>query len=186
MTKSSPAGRTANTCINHEIEIEFSPNKRGRNPAEEMETARLRLGGGPEREEAEAESRAIDQAEAGIPGERMGAMCLGDRVLFAMVLALALLFAYLSALVGSSDLLGCFFGGLAFSSVPGVRSVWERQVRFEVSRPCGGMNLISPRTLVFEHGAPYVVVSAGQLLRRTCQWRCVYILKSFVYRGRRL
>lgn len=52
----------------------------------------------------------------------------GDRVLLAMVFALSLLFAYLSALVGSSDLLGCFLGGLAFSGVPGVRTVWRRQV----------------------------------------------------------
>ena len=52
----------------------------------------------------------------------------GDRVLLAMVLAISLLFAYLSSLVGSSDLLGCFLGGLAFSGVPGVQRVWARQV----------------------------------------------------------
>lgn len=52
----------------------------------------------------------------------------GDTVLLAMVLALALLFAYLSASVGSSDLLGCFLAGLAFSRVPGVKQVWARQV----------------------------------------------------------
>lgn len=53
----------------------------------------------------------------------------GDRVLLAMVLALSLLFAYLSSAIGSSDLLGCFFGGVAFSGVPGVGKVWSRQVR---------------------------------------------------------
>lgn len=54
---------------------------------------------------------------------------LGDRALLAIVLAFSLLFAYLSALVGSSDLLGCFMAGLAFSGVPGVQRVWGRQVR---------------------------------------------------------
>lgn len=53
----------------------------------------------------------------------------GDHILLGMVLMLSLLFAYLSALIGSSDLLGCFLGGLAFSRVPAVRQVWQRQVR---------------------------------------------------------
>lgn len=59
----------------------------------------------------------------------VGAVGLGDRLLLVMVLALSMLFAYSSALVGSSDLLGCFLGGVAFSSVPGVQKVWGRQVR---------------------------------------------------------
>lgn len=59
----------------------------------------------------------------------VGSVGRGDRVLLAMVLVFSLLFAYLSALVGSSDLLGCFLGGLAFSGVPGVQRIWGRQVR---------------------------------------------------------
>lgn len=68
----------------------------------------------------------------------------GDRVLLMMVLAFSLVFAYLSSLVGSSDLLGCFLGGLAFSGVPGVQRVWARQVLIAVEvcfgcrRPCAG------------------------------------------------
>ncbi|CAN0317063.1 unnamed protein product, partial [Laminaria digitata] len=46
-----------------------------------------------------------------------------------MVLSLSLLFAYLSSVMGSSDLIGCFFGGVAFSGVPGVGRVWERQMK---------------------------------------------------------
>lgn len=65
--------------------------------------------------------------EAG--GDRAGLVGRGDRALLAMVLAISLLFAYVSSLVGSSDLLGCFLGGLAFSGVPGVERVWSRQVR---------------------------------------------------------
>lgn len=66
--------------------------------------------------------QAVDRQDGG------HAIGRSDRVLLAMVFALSLLFAYLSALVGSSDLLGCFLGGLAFSGVPGVRTVWGRQV----------------------------------------------------------
>lgn len=62
-------------------------------------------------------------------GNKPGLVRTGERALLAMVLAFSLLFAYLSSLVGSSDLLGCFLGGLAFSGVPGVQRVWTRQVR---------------------------------------------------------
>ncbi|CAM9344573.1 unnamed protein product, partial [Hapterophycus canaliculatus] len=58
----------------------------------------------------------------------VGLVGKGDRVLLVMVLAFSLVFAYLSSLVGSSDLLGCFLGGLAFSGVPGVQRIWARQV----------------------------------------------------------
>ncbi|CAM9980890.1 unnamed protein product [Ascophyllum nodosum] len=58
----------------------------------------------------------------------IGAVGLGDRLLLLMVLALSLLFAYCSALVGSSDLLGCFLGGVALSGIPGVQRVWARQM----------------------------------------------------------
>ncbi|CAM9285274.1 unnamed protein product [Scytosiphon promiscuus] len=59
----------------------------------------------------------------------VGLVGRGDRVLLVMVLAFSLVFAYLSSLVGSSDLLGCFLGGLAFSGVPGVQRVWARQMK---------------------------------------------------------
>lgn len=66
------------------------------------------------------------------PGGDTGAVGKGDRILLGMVLVFSLLFAYLSSLVGSSDLLGCFLGGMAFSGVPGVQRVWGRQVIIRV------------------------------------------------------
>lgn len=76
-------------------------------------------------------------SDGGMRSQVGGAISRGDRVLLAIVLALSLLFAYLSASVGSSDLLGCFLGGLAFSTVPGVRPVWARQVSsVGFSYPC--------------------------------------------------
>lgn len=77
---------------------------------------------------AEENVRTEPGVSSGPISGSVGAVGLGDRLLLAMVLALSLLFAYSSALVGSSDLLGCFLGGVAFSGVPGVQKVWGRQV----------------------------------------------------------
>ena len=76
----------------------------------------------------------------------IGAVGLGDRLLLLMVLALSLLFAYCSALVGSSDLLGCFLGGVALSGIPGVQRVWARQVciyTIDLIRKLGTAKLMS-------------------------------------------
>lgn len=100
----------------------------GSGTAVRSENLQIRPLGGVKRagDNAPLEAVVIDCPAGGSVGK-------GDRVLLAMVLALSLAFAYLSALVGSSDLLGCFLGGLAFSRVPRVRTVWGRQVRFGVS-----------------------------------------------------
>jgi Kef-type K+ transport system membrane component KefB len=54
---------------------------------------------------------------------------IGDRLLLSFVLLSAALFAWLSSLVGSSDLLGCFFAGLAFSPILHCKQVWDRQMK---------------------------------------------------------
>lgn len=103
-----------------------------------LELANVNAAGGGEggggREGAVGEG-SKDRLSKGVGGDSDGGggpdgwVGTGDRVLLAMALALSLLFAYLSSAIGSSDLLGCFFGGVAFSGVPGVGRVWERQVR---------------------------------------------------------
>lgn len=81
---------------------------------------------------AVAVSPTLYGGDAGRQGDA-GSVRRGDRALLTMVLAFSLVFAYLSSLVGSSDLLGCFLGGLAFSGVPGVQTIWARQV---IGRAC--------------------------------------------------
>lgn len=105
-------------------EKQFADNAVGRDLADvEMTTVPLRVG-------ANTTTTTTPVAAARGGGDSgAGLVERGDRVLLAMVLAVSLLFAYLSSLVGSSDLLGCFLGGLAFSGVPGVERVWARQVR---------------------------------------------------------
>ncbi|CAN0286965.1 unnamed protein product, partial [Laminaria digitata] len=82
-----------------------------------------------------------------------------------MVLSLSLLFAYLSSAIGSSDLLGCFFGGVAFSGVPGVEKVWERQMkRFSQ----WGLRLFFAATVAFSVPSIY---QDGGLLRVGPFWK---------------
>lgn len=107
----------------------FSPEKLladnaiGRGPADVEMTVPLQVGAATTTTATTSIAAARDRGDssAGLVGR-------GDRVLLAMVVAFSLLFAYLSSLVGSSDLLGCFLGGLAFSGVPSVQKVWARQV----------------------------------------------------------
>ena len=49
--------------------------------------------------------------------------------LLACMIVVSCVAAFLCRLVGSSDLLGCFVGGLLFSSLPEARDVWERQMK---------------------------------------------------------
>ncbi|CAM9257218.1 unnamed protein product [Choristocarpus tenellus] len=89
----------------------------------------------------------------------------GDYVLLVMVLSLSTLMAYLSALVGSSDLLGCFLGGVAFSRVPGVQTAWARQLkRFSL----WGVRLFFSATVAFSIPS---LVDSGGLLQLESVWR---------------
>lgn len=125
--------QTAVGAVKRHQQEHLSPEKRltdnviGRGPADvEMTTTPLQVGAAATTTTTlVAASRDGGYRSAGLVGR-------GDRVLLAMVLAFSLLFAYLSSLVGSSDLLGCFLGGLAFSGVPDVERVWTRQVHIGV------------------------------------------------------
>eukprot|EP00752_Nemacystus_decipiens_P016265 g14545.t1 len=104
-------------------EKHLADNAVGRGPVDvEVTTIPLQVGATTAAAATIAAARDGGSSSAGLVGR-------GDRVLLAMVLAFSLLFAYLSSLVGSSDLLGCFLGGLAFSGVPGVQKVWARQMK---------------------------------------------------------
>lgn len=132
LTPSSSASRTTatgTTCSGRDHLDRHADQKV--DPALDLVTSKP-LGNGVEHEAHEGGHLIAPQIPGGGGGgEDIGPSVVkkGERVLVAMVLALSLLFAYLSALVGSSDLLGCFLGGLAFSAVPGVQSIWGRQVR---------------------------------------------------------
>lgn len=108
-------------------EKELADNAVGRGPAD-VETTAVPLQVGADT----TTTTTVAAARDGGDSSSAGSVGRGERALLAMVLAFSLLFAYLSALVGSSDLLGCFLGGLAFAGVPGVRRVWRRQVRKSV------------------------------------------------------
>lgn len=109
------------------LEEQLADNAVGRGPADvEMTTIPLQVGAAAAADTTPTTTTAAAARDGG--GSNAGLVERGDRVLLAMVLAFSLLFAYLSSLVGSSDLLGCFLGGLAFSGVPGVQKVWARQV----------------------------------------------------------
>lgn len=122
--------QTAVGAVTRHRQEDLSPEKRladntvGRRPADvEMTTIPLQAGAAATATTATTVVAVRDGGDSSL--DLVGR---GDRVLLAMVLAISLLFAYLSSLVGSSDLLGCFLGGLAFSGVPGVQRVWARQV----------------------------------------------------------
>eukprot|EP00753_Platysulcus_tardus_P014442 PLAT4369.1.p2 GENE.PLAT4369.1~~PLAT4369.1.p2 ORF type:complete len:452 (+),score=214.64 PLAT4369.1:97-1452(+) len=52
-----------------------------------------------------------------------------SRALLLALAALAALFGFLCAAVGSSDLLGTFLAALMFSSLPGATDIWQRQMK---------------------------------------------------------
>ncbi|CAM9442731.1 unnamed protein product, partial [Discosporangium mesarthrocarpum] len=81
-----------------------------------------------------------------------------DIALLVMILSLSCIMSYLSFLVGSSDLLGCFLGGLAFSGVPGARVAWDRQLK-RFSR--WGSRLFFSATVAFS--VPSLLNSGGLL-----------------------
>eukprot|EP00903_Cladosiphon_okamuranus_P010852 g10252.t1 len=124
---------TAEGAVKRHQQDHLSPKKQstdtaiGRGPAD-VEMTRTPLQAGAAATTTTSTTTLVEASRDG--GDKSpGLVGRGDRVLLAMVLAFALFFAYLSSLVGSSDLLGCFLGGLAFSGVPDVQRVWARQMK---------------------------------------------------------
>ncbi|CAM9675350.1 unnamed protein product [Ectocarpus sp. 12 AP-2014] len=113
---------------------------------------------------AVAVSPTLYGGDAGRQGDA-GSVRRGDRALLTMVLAFSLVFAYLSSLVGTSDLLGCFLGGLAFSGVPGIQTIWARQMK-RYSR--WGARLFFSATVAFSVPSVY---KDGGLLRVKPFWK---------------